>query len=193
VSKGFSVDAIERAIRAGITDLGENRAQELKQKLAVVSSPATWHFVGHLQTNKVRHVGGRVALVHSVDRLGLADALSQRARVQGLIQPVLIEVNVAGEVAKHGAEPAEAVGLAEAVDALEGLSVRGLMALAPAGSPEAARPYFEDLAALGDRVVDRVPTAVELSMGMSGDFEVAVEAGATIVRIGEAIFGPRPR
>jgi PLP dependent protein len=192
VSKTFGADILFDAIEAGVTDLGENRAQELKEKMAVVGDRVRWHFVGYLQTNKVRHVVGSVVLIHSVDRFGLAEAIARRARSLGMRQDVLIEVNVAGEQSKHGASPEEAVALAVKVGGLDGISVKGLMAMPPATpDPDAVRPYFRRLVELRDRLQQSVPDAGELSMGMSGDFEAAVEEGATIVRVGEAIFGPR--
>ena len=192
ISKTFPADVIREAIAAGITDLGENRAQELKEKVAAVGSEARWHFVGHLQSNKVRYVVGNVSLIHSVDRFGLAEAIARRARNMGVVQDVLVEVNVSREAAKQGVEPARAVALAEEIAPLPGLAVRGLMAMAPlVDDPEETRPYFAELAELGSALVQRLPEAAELSMGMTRDFEVAVEEGATIVRVGEAIFGPR--
>lgn len=192
VSKTWPADVLKEAAGAGVTVFGENRAQELKEKFAVLGDRVRWHFVGPLQSNKVRHVAGVAELVHSVDRYGLAEALGRRAHSLGIVQDVLIEVNAAGEATKHGVEPAAALRLAEEVAALEGVAVRGLMTIPPrAADPEETRPYFRDLAALRDLVADAVPGATELSMGMSGDFEVAIEEGATIVRVGEAIFGPR--
>lgn len=192
VSKTFGTDVLLEAITAGITDLGENRAQELKEKVAVIGDRARWHFVGHLQTNKVRHVVGSVRLVHSVDRIGLAEAIARRARSLGVVQDALIEVNIAGESSKHGASPTAAVALAGEIDSLDGIHIRGLMAMPPATpDPDASRPYFRRLAQLRRELLRHVNDADELSMGMSGDFEVAVEEGATLVRVGEAIFGPR--
>ncbi|MFP5352345.1 MAG: YggS family pyridoxal phosphate-dependent enzyme [Actinomycetota bacterium] len=194
VTKGFAADAAIEAYRAGAHDLGENRAQELREKALAVTLPVEWHFIGHLQTNKARHVVGTARLIHSVDRLGLAEAIARRARSLGVEQEVLIEVNVSGEASKHGAEPARALSLAEEVDALGGIKVRGLMTMAPlADRAEASRPVFSELRDLGERLRQAFPDAVELSMGMSRDFEVAIEEGATLVRVGEAIFGPRRR
>lgn len=192
VAKTFPADVVLAAIAAGITDIGENRAQELKEKVAVLGDRARWHFVGHLQTNKVRNVIGRTHLVHSVDRFGVAEAISRRALSLGTEQAILIEVNVGGETSKHGVEPPRAVALAEEVDRLDGVAVMGLMTIPPATTdPDGSRVYFKDLSALRDELVTRIPAATELSMGMTRDFEVAVEEGATIVRVGEAIFGPR--
>lgn len=192
VSKTVGTDALLEAITAGVTDLGENRAQELKKKVAVIGDRARWHFVGHLQTNKVRHVVGAVRLVHSVDRYGLAEAIARRARSLGVVQDALVEVNIAGEESKHGASPTDAIALAEEIDALDGIRIRGLMAMPPATpDPDASRPFFRRVARLRRELLRHVNDADELSMGMSGDFEVAVEEGATLVRVGEAIFGPR--
>jgi pyridoxal phosphate enzyme (YggS family) len=194
VAKTFPADRVAAAIDAGATDIGENRAQELKEKAAVLGDRARWHFIGPLQTNKVRQVVGIASLIHSVDRFGLGEAIARRARSLDLVQDVLIEVNIAGEASKAGIEPPHAVAMATELDALEGLRVVGLMAIPPqAGIPEEARPYFKELAALRNTVRDHVGGATHLSMGMSGDFEVAVEEGATLVRVGRAIFGPRTR
>jgi PLP dependent protein len=193
ISKAFPSDVLLDAVAAGVSDLGENRAQELRDKLRVVGDGARWHFVGHLQTNKVRHVAGAVALIHSVDRFGLAEAIARRTTAIDAIQDVLIEVKLAGEDSKHGAEAPTVIALAEAIADLEGVRLKGLMTIPPLpASPEDSRPYFRQLAAIGDSLADRFPDATDLSMGMTRDFEVAVEEGATIVRVGEAIFGPRP-
>ncbi len=193
VAKTFPADAIKAAVEVGIGDIGENRAQELKQKAQVLaSSPIRWHFVGPLQTNKVRQVVGIVALIHSVDRIGLAEAISRRAAALRITQDALIEVNLAGEASKAGVEPASVIAFAAEVAALAHLSVRGLMAIPPqTPDPEEARIHFKDLVSLRDRVAERVPGATELSMGMTHDYLVAIEEGATIVRVGTAIFGPR--
>ena len=191
VTKTWPADVVAAAVRAGATDLGENRAQELEQKRAIIEGNARWHFVGHLQTNKVRRVAG-VALIHSVDRFGLGEAIARRAAEMEIVQEVLIEVNVSGEASKHGVAPEGAVALAEELLALDGLHLRGLMTIPPLPEkPESSRPYFARLVRLRDELQRVDPEAVELSMGMTRDFEEAIEEGATIVRIGEAIFGPR--
>ena len=192
VSKTWPADVALEAISAGVTDLGENRAQEFKEKASLLEGKARWHFIGHLQTNKVRQVVGACELIHSVDRLALAEAIDRRASARGLVQDVLIEVNVAGDPSKHGIEPARAIALAEEVDAMAGVKVRGLMTMPPyPDEPEESRPYYKELAALSKQLLVELPEAAELSMGMTRDFEVAVEEGATVVRIGTAIFGPR--
>lgn len=192
VTKSFPADVVVAALDAGATDIGENRAQELKEKAIAVPRDVRWHFIGHLQTNKARNVVGIAHLIHSVDRYGLAEEIGRRARSSAHPQDVLIEVNVSGEPTKHGVEPAQAIALAERVAALDGVRVRGLMTMAPlAEDPERSRPYFADLRELGERVTSSLPDAAGLSMGMTRDFEIAVEEGATLVRVGEAIFGPR--
>jgi len=194
VSKSFSADVVAQVLEAGATDLGENRAQELREKAIALPDVPRWHFIGHLQTNKTRHVVGTAHLIHSVDRVGLAEEIARRARTSSRSQDVLIEVNVSGEATKHGVEPPGALALAEQVAALDGIEVKGLMTMAPfSNDPEASRPFFADLRALGERVGGVLEHATQLSMGMTRDFEVAIEEGATLVRVGEAIFGPRSR
>src|SRR3989454_296744 len=155
-----------------------------------------WHLIGPLQTNKIKAAVGRFALLHAVDRLEVAERLDRAARERGLAQAILLEVNVAGEKTKHGFSPDELVRLIERMGTFQGIRVLGLMGVPPAaGAPEEARPYFRQLRMLAAEVqARRIPgvTMRELSMGMSGDFEVAVEEGATLVRIGTALFGPRP-
>ena len=192
VSKSFPAKVVTDALRSGIGDFGENRAQELKQKASVINRQARWHFVGHLQTNKVRDVVGLVHLIHSVDSLRLAEAIARRARALELVQEVLIEVNVSGEEAKNGVEPGAVGSLADHIVGMEGIRVRGLMTMPPwPKSPEDSRPYYKRLAALQMDLARSFPSMTELSMGMTRDFEVGVEEGATLVRVGEAIFGPR--
>jgi hypothetical protein len=189
VSKGFPAEAVREAFSAGLSQFGENRVQEAQAKLPLLAGLAprpTWHMVGHLQTNKVKTALGLFDIIQSVDSLHLAQEISRRAP-QSVRVPVLLEVNVAGEAAKYGFTPEELPARAEEVRALPGLEVRGLMTVAPmAADPEAARPVFRRLRELGDSL-----GLAELSMGMTDDFEVAVEEGATIVRIGRAIFGER--
>ncbi len=194
VTKTFGVDVVAAALDAGIVDLGENRAQELGDKLEAAGDRARWHFVGALQTNKVHAVVGRVSLIHSVDRLAVAEAIARRASSGDIVQDVLVEVNVAGEASKSGIALSEALDLARATAALEGLRLRGLMTIPPfPEDPEETRPYYASLAELGAELTAVLPGAGGLSMGMSRDFEVAIEEGATYVRVGEALFGPRSR
>lgn len=178
VTKGFGADAVAAAVAAGVPDVGESYAQELREKAPVEG--ATWHFVGRLQTNKVRQVAGLVDLWQSVDRAELAEEIARRAPGAA----VLVQVNVSGEAQKGGCAPADAPALVARCGAL-GLDVRGLMTV---GHPADPRPGFRLLAGLADDL--GLP---ERSMGMSGDLEIAVEEGATMVRVGRALFGPRPR
>jgi len=184
VTKGFGPEACREAIDAGLRSLGENRVQEALGKMAVVEG-AEWHLIGHLQTNKVKQAAGRFALIQSVDSVHLAEALAKA----GGHQPVLVEVNVAREPQKSGVDPAGAVELIEAASRL--LEVKGLMAMGPsAGDP---RPAFDELRRLLDQAEQRIGKALPiLSMGMSGDFETAVAAGSTMLRLGRVLFGPRP-
>jgi pyridoxal phosphate enzyme (YggS family) len=189
VAKGFPPEAVREAAAAGIRHFGENRVQEAQAKLpllADLSPRPTWHMVGHLQTNKVKTALNLFDIIHSVDSLHLAEAISRRAPPSGWV-PVLLEVNIAGDPAKYGFSPRELPAQAEAVRRLPGLDVRGLMTVAPmAEDPKELRPVFSRL-----RQLARSLDLAELSMGMTDDFEVAVEEGATIVRIGRAILGQR--
>jgi len=192
VSKTVPVDACRAALQAGVTDLGENRAQELREKMDLIGARTRWHFIGHLQTNKVRLVVGAAALIHAVDRIDLATAIARRAARMKLTQDVLLQVNVSGEPNKHGVNPDAVAQLAHDVDALEGVKVRGLMTMPPyPNDPEDSRPLYKELATLRNSIAEEIPSARDLSMGMTRDFEVAIEEGATYVRIGEAVFGPR--
>ena len=188
VSKTVDIGRIREAIAAGLGALGENRVQEAQRKVAEIGRPVAWHLVGHLQTNKVKDALDLFDVIHAVDRIELARELDRRARAQGRTVDVLIQVNVGAEPSKGGWPP-DAVGVAlEAAARLEGLKLRGLMTIPPpVERPEEARGWFRLLRALAER-----HSLPELSMGMSGDFEVAVEEGATMVRVGTAIFGPRP-
>lgn len=195
VTKTHPIDVVLQAGAAGILDLGENRAQELRDKAGATGSDRAvrWHFIGHLQTNKVRMVTGTAVLIHSVDTFGLAEAIGRRAGHLGIVQKVLIQVDLGGESSKQGVEPERAVAVATEVAGLDGIAVKGLMTIPPIpGEPEDSRAYFRQLADLSRMVQEAVPGAGELSMGMTRDFEVAIEEGATLVRVGEAIFGPRP-
>ncbi len=184
VTKGFGPDVCRQALDAGLTNLGENRVQEALDKMREVP-PAEWHLIGHLQTNKVRLVRGRFVLIQSVDSLHLAQALA-RADPK---QQVLIEVNVAHEPQKTGVDPAEAGALIQEVSKL--VDVRGLMAMGPTqGDPT---PAFHELRDIRDEAQERLGRPLPiLSMGMSGDFEAAVAAGSTMLRLGQVLFGPRP-
>jgi len=196
VTKTVDLERLQEAVAAGHTLFGENYVQEAKKKIAALGPGLTWHFIGHLQSNKAKAAVGVFHLIHSVDRLRLAQALEQAAARQDKIQDILIQVNVAGEETKSGAAPEEVQGLLEGISKMPHLRVMGLMTMPPwLADPEEVRPYFRALRELRDRLRDlRLPDTdlTELSMGMTGDFEAAVEEGATLVRIGTAIFGPRP-
>lgn len=201
VSKTFPATLVAEVCRAGLTDIGENRVQEAAAKIPQVEalgSHPRWHLVGHLQTNKVKTALRLFDIIHSVDSLRLAEAISRQAEQAALRQsglpggkvgpvPVLLEVNVGGEASKFGFAPEEVGSAVEQTARLPALTVQGLMTVAPlAGNPEEVRPVFRELRRLRDALRLR-----HLSMGMTDDFEVAIEEGATMVRIGRAIFGPR--
>ena len=193
VTKGFGLDAVAAALAAGLVDLGENRVQEA---LAKIDTPdgtrATWHLIGHLQRNKAKHVPGRFALVHSVDSMELADELDRRAGAHGLRQRVLLQVNVAGEAQKSGCTPAEAPALARHVAARPQLALEGLMTIAPfTDDSDVQRRTFRALRALRDALEKEGLWLPTLSMGMSADYGVAVEEGATVIRLGTVLFGAR--
>lgn len=191
VGKTFPANTIAAAHELGLTDFGENRAQELRQKRGQLPDTIRWHFVGHLQTNKVRDVVGNVRLIHSIDSIDLAEAVARRARALSIEQDVLVQVNIAGEPTKHGVPPQELAGFVHACRASDGLRVVGLMTIPPlADQPEASRPHFRRMRGLLADVASAWP-GTELSMGMTSDLEVAVEEGATYVRVGEGVFGPR--
>jgi pyridoxal phosphate enzyme (YggS family) len=185
VTKGKSVETIRSLLDQGQIDFGENRAQELAPKVGQLPAGIRWHFVGPLQTNKVRLVRGVVARLHSLDRPELAAAW---LKGPGLPPPALLQVNIGREPQKQGVQPEQALDRADEFRAM-GVILKGLMAIPPvAPSPELARPFFRQLADLGRRLADRWGTGIELSMGMSDDFEVAIEEGATFIRVGRAIF-----
>ena len=186
VSKTVEVERVRAAIAAGVSALGENRVQEAREKIDALGRPVPWHLIGPLQTNKARDAARLFDWIHSVDRLELATELSRRARALGRTLDVLLEVNIGEEPQKAGARPQEIKSLLDAVAGLDGIRVRGLMAIPPMAEPEQSRPRFRRLRELRDAV-----GLEHLSMGMSADFEVAVEEGATMVRVGTAIFGPR--
>jgi pyridoxal phosphate enzyme (YggS family) len=189
ISKTVEVERIREAVAAGIPALGENRVQEARAKVAALGHPVPWHLVGTLQTNKVKEALSLFDLIHSVDRVELARACDRRARERARPVDVLLEVNVAGEASKGGVAPDAVADTLDELSALAHLRVRGLMTVPPpVERPEDARPWFQALRKLGER-----HGLAELSMGMSGDFEVAIEEGATMVRVGTAIFGPRPQ
>jgi pyridoxal phosphate enzyme (YggS family) len=186
VSKTKPAEMIDEAIAAGVTDVGENRVQEARDKRPLTRGLARWHLIGHLQSNKAKDAVRLFDVIHSVDSVALAEKLSRAASSAAKVQDVLLEVNIGSEPQKSGAIPADVAALAKGVSALDALNLRGLMAIPPAGEPEQARRWFRELRAMRDTL-----GLAELSMGMTDDFEVAIEEGATLVRVGRAIFGER--
>ncbi len=203
VSKTYGADAVEVALGTGQTLFGENRVQEARDKIPLVSADAEWHMIGRLQKNKAKYIPGLFDMVHSVDSFELAEALNfamGKALQKGMLLksdklPILIQVNIAGEEQKGGVEECEVVETVRRASAFEHLFIKGLMIIPPyAESPEDSRSYYRKLRELRDDVAaENIPNIEmsELSMGMSGDYEVAVEEGATLVRVGSAIFGKR--
>lgn len=191
VTKTVGIEDIQHAMAAGVRDFGENRVQEFLGKYGLFPE-VNWHFIGTLQTNKVKDVVGKTCLVHSVDSLKLLETIDRKAAEIGVVQPVLLEVNVAGEASKHGLDPTELADVLIEAAKCENVQVRGLMTMAPFARAEEVRWVFRELRELRDRLRESEPDGVELdelSMGMTNDFRVAVEEGATIVRVGRAIFG----
>ncbi len=192
VSKTMSVEAIREAVAAGVTVLGENRVQEARDKIAALAGVAEWHLVGHLQTNKAKLAVGLFQRIHSLDSVRLAEELERHAREAGRQVRCLIQVNVGGEEQKSGAPESGVRPLLEAANRLPHILVEGLMAIPPfLSDPEAIRPYFRRLRLLRDELAREGFSLPDLSMGMTQDFEVAIEEGATLVRVGTAVFGPR--
>jgi len=193
VTKTFPVEVVRRVIAAGIQDIGENRVQELVTKAGAVSEPCRWHLIGPLQRNKAGKAAGIAHLIHAVDGVPIAQTLDRIGREREAPVRVLLEVNTSGEATKHGVEPSDASALADTLAALPGLDWQGLMTIGPAGGDlDAARACFQELRRLAELLRGRSGLALpELSMGMSDDFEVAIEEGATLVRVGRVITGER--
>ena len=190
VTKGVPLDPIRQAVLAGAGILGESRIQEALPKIRVMGSEVTWHLIGNLQRNKARDAVGAFDLIHSVDRMALGEELNRRAAQKGITQKILIEVNVAGESSKQGVAFDQVEDLVQGVAALPHLKMRGLMTLPPfPDTPEASRPYYRKLRVLAESIGKKTGFSMtDLSMGMSRDFEVAIEEGATMIRVGTAIF-----
>jgi hypothetical protein len=195
VTKTVDHDRIRQAVSAGAAILGENRVQEAKEKIEALGNIAHWHLIGHLQTNKAKYAVRLFDLIHSVDNLELAKELDRQAAKTGKMQDILIEVNIAGEASKAGMAVKDAPALVREVAQLKHLQVRGLMTMPPySENAEDSRPYFRVIRKLTEAIAqENIPgvSMHELSIGMSGDFEVAIEEGATLVRVGAAIFGNR--
>jgi len=195
VSKKVTPGKIQEALDAGVSILGENYIQELRGKVEALGRVPAWHFIGHLQSNKSKYVVELCDLVHSVDSPHLAASLDAAAEKKGRVMPVLVQVNISGEESKHGINPQTTLELIREIAGMPHLQVQGLMTMPPlTNTPEDARPYFTALRKLRDEIASQTPSQVrlqELSMGMSSDFEVAIEEGATLVRIGTLLFGAR--
>ena len=196
VTKTVDDERIMEAIAAGVDMIGESYVQEAKRKIEKMGRRLEWHMIGYLQGNKAKYAVRLFDMIHSVDRIELARDLDRRAKAVGNVMKILIEVNISGEGTKSGVPYRDAMQLIRDVASLDNLSVQGLMTMPPwFDDPADARPYFVALRELRDRVIDENLNRIEmreLSMGMSGDYEVAVEEGATIVRVGRTIFGERP-
>lgn len=195
VSKTKPVSMIQELLPLGVRDFGENKVQELTEKEELLPKDIRWHMIGHLQRNKVKYVVGKACMIHSVDSLRLAEEISKEALKKQVSVPVLIEVNVAGEESKFGVSVQEAPSLVEQICCLPGIEVKGLMTIAPyVEDPEENRTVFRNLRKLSvdirEKNFDNVAMDI-LSMGMTGDYEVAIEEGATHVRVGTGIFGER--
>ena len=199
VSKGRSCEEIRAAYDLGVRRFGENRVQEMAAKMTLLPADIEWHLIGHLQRNKVKYVVGKAALIHSIDTLPLAEAISKEAAKRGVTQDILVEVNIAAEASKHGVSPAGCEELLRAIAALPGLRPRGLMTVAPyVEDGEENRRHF---ALLSQLLVDMAAKSIDntyineraiLSMGMSGDYAAAITEGATMIRIGTAVFADTP-
>jgi len=192
VSKTVEVGRIKEAIEAGVTILGENYVQEAQKKIEEIGHPVAWHFIGHLQSNKAKYAIRLFDMIHSVDSIPLAEELNRKAEKEGLTIKVMIEVNLSGETSKFGTEEEKAFDVARKISNLQNLSLMGLMTMPPYfDNPELSRPYYIQLRELKGNMAREGMLLKELSMGMSNDFEVAIEEGATYVRVGTAIFGAR--
>ena len=191
VTKTHGPDAVEAAWKAGLQDVGENRVQEALGKMAAVSSPVHWHLIGHLQRNKVKSANG-FHLIHSIDSQRLAETVDAHAQGAGKRQAALIQVNIVGEESKGGFSPGELAEFTPTLGKMQGIDVRGVMTMAPLDAPEPIlRRVFAGARDARDSLQDAGFPAAELSMGMSGDFELAVEEGATMIRLGTILFGER--
>ena len=192
VTKTVDAACAAEVLRCGVTNLGENRVQVFLDKYEALGDIPNWHLIGHLQTNKVKYIIGKVALIHSVDTLHLAEEISKKAVSAGICQPILVQFNISGETSKSGAEAGEAKRMMEALAQMPGISVRGLMTMAPLGAPpEETRRVFAGLRELSQKIdAEHYPNVQmkELSMGMSGDFCEAIREGATLIRVGTALF-----
>ncbi len=195
VSKTKPVEMLKEVYDTGIRNFGENKVQEMCEKMDVLSEDIKWHMIGHLQRNKVKYIAGRTELIHSVDTYRLAEEINIQARKKNIIIPILVEVNIAGEESKFGTSAEDAMLLVEDISKLENVRIKGLMTIAPyVEDAEENRPYFRKIKQLAvdiaNKNIDNVSMEI-LSMGMTGDYMVAIEEGSTMVRVGTGIFGAR--
>uniref|UniRef100_A0A7C6EAK9 Pyridoxal phosphate homeostasis protein n=1 Tax=candidate division WOR-3 bacterium TaxID=2052148 RepID=A0A7C6EAK9_UNCW3 len=197
VTKNVSAERIKEAIACGIKIIGENRVQEAKEKYPIIGKSVEWHMVGHLQTNKVKSALEIFSLIQSVDSIHLAEAIQKRAQMLKLKIPILLEVNTSGEPTKYGFDPSQVLKAIESMQTMENLSIEGLMTIGPGlavENPEASRRSFQMLQQLKNKIEIEFKIKLRyLSMGMSSDFEIAIEEGSNMIRIGTAIFGERPQ
>ena len=195
VSKTKPVEMIREIMECGVVDFGENKVQEMCSKMEVITEPLHWHLIGHLQRNKVKYIVDKAYLIHSVDSMRLAQEIQKEAQKHEVTCNVLVEINIGGEETKSGVPKEEAMELVKGIAELPNVKVKGLMTIAPpVEKPEEARGYFKEMKAVFEEIKAADIPGVEmkeLSMGMTGDFEVAIEEGATMVRVGTAIFGAR--
>ncbi|WP_326831067.1 YggS family pyridoxal phosphate-dependent enzyme [Anaerosalibacter bizertensis] len=195
VTKTVDVDIINESISLGINNIGENKVQEIKKKYDNINDDVNWHMIGHLQSNKVKYIIDKVNLIHSLDRLSLAKEINKRAKAKDIVKDVLIQVNISEEKSKFGLKKEEVVPFIEKILEMENIRVKGLMTMAPhVENPEEIRYVFRDLRNLGYKIGNRNYENIEmkyLSMGMSNDYEVAIEEGSNMVRLGTALFGKR--
>lgn len=195
VSKTKPVEMLQEIYDAGIRDFGENKVQELCGKMEQLPADIKWHMIGHLQRNKVKYIAGHTELIHSVDTYRLAEEINIQAKKKNIVIPILVEVNIAGEESKFGTSAEDAILLVEDISHLENVRIKGLMTIAPnVEDPEDNRLYFRKIKQLSvdirNKNIDNVSMEI-LSMGMTGDYMVAIEEGATMVRVGTGIFGER--
>ena len=195
VSKTKPVEMLEEVYDTGIRNFGENKVQEMCEKMDVLPKDIKWHMIGHLQRNKVKYIAGRTELIHSVDTYRLAEEINIQAKKKNIIIPILVEVNIAGEESKFGTSAEAAMLLVEDISKLENVRIKGLMTIAPyVEDAEENRPYFRKIKQLAvdiaNKNIDNVSMEI-LSMGMTGDYMVAIEEGSTMVRVGTGIFGAR--
>lgn len=195
VTKTFEIDDINQALESGLMDIGENRVQEMIKKYDIIGDRVNYHMIGHLQTNKVRDLIDKVCLVHSLDRMSLVKELDKRARMNDLVMDVLIQVNVAEEETKHGLKVDEVIPFIDNILQYKNIKIKGLMTMAPhEDDPEEVRWVFRDLRKLSETIKTKGYEGVDmdiLSMGMTNDYEVAIEEGSNMIRIGRGLFGKR--